>query len=76
MAILFRKWPIKRKKRFYAERFSDDSQEIMAQFGMGVLYEKTDDGEHLRNLTSELRKHIHDNYYWKHHNQLKESVSL
>lgn len=43
---------------------------------MGVLYEKTDDGEHLRNLTSELRKHIHDNYYWKHHNHLKESVSL
>ena len=27
------------------ERFSDDAQEIMAQFGMGVLYEKNDDGE-------------------------------
>jgi N-formylglutamate deformylase len=58
------------------ERFSDDSQEIMAQFGMGVLYEKTDTGEPLRNLTTELRKHILDNYYWKHHNQLTESVSL
>ena len=24
------------------ERFSDDKQEIMSQYGMGVLYEKTD----------------------------------
>lgn len=58
------------------ERFSDDSQEIMAQYGMGVLYEKTDAGEPLRNLTPELRKHILDNYYWKHHNLLTESVRL
>ena len=43
------------------ERFSDDSQEIMAQFGMGVLYEKTDTGEPLRKVTPELRKSILDN---------------
>jgi N-formylglutamate deformylase len=58
------------------ERFSDDSQEIMAQYGMGVLYEKTDSNKPLRNLTPELRKHILDNYYWKHHNRLTESVNL
>jgi N-formylglutamate deformylase len=58
------------------ERFSDDNQEIMAKYGMGVLYEKTDTGEPLRNLTPELRKHILDNYYWKHHNRLTESVNL
>ncbi len=29
------------------ERFSDDSQEVMAKYGMGVLYEKTDTGEPL-----------------------------
>lgn len=58
------------------ERFSDDSQEVMAQFGMGVLYEKTDSGEPLRNITPELRKHILDSFYWKHHNQLTESVRL
>jgi N-formylglutamate deformylase len=58
------------------ERFSDDNKEVMAQFGMGVLYEKTDTGAPLRNVTPELRKHILDNYYWKHHNQLTESVSL
>jgi N-formylglutamate deformylase len=58
------------------ERFSDDDKEVMAQFGMGVLYEKTDNGEPLRSLTHELRKHILDNYYWKHHNRLSESVRL
>lgn len=58
------------------ERFSDDSQEIMAQLGMGVLYEKTDTGEPLRIVTPKLRKHILDNYYWKHHNRLTESVRL
>jgi N-formylglutamate deformylase len=58
------------------ERFSDDSHEVMAQYGMGVLYEKTDAGEPLRNLTPKLRKHILDNYYWKHHNLLTESVRL
>lgn len=56
------------------ERFSDDSQEIMAQFGMGVLYEKTDTGELLRKVTTELRKSILDNYYWKHHNEFTRVV--
>ncbi len=32
------------------ERFADDSQEIMSQFGMGVLYENCDDDEVIRNL--------------------------
>jgi N-formylglutamate amidohydrolase len=58
------------------ERFSDDSQEVMAQFGMGVLYEKTDAGKPLRNVTPELRQQILDNYYWKHHNKLTKSVKL
>ena len=58
------------------ERFSDDSQEIMAKYGMGVLYEKTDTGEPLRIVTPELRKNILDNYYWNHHNRLTQSVQL
>ena len=29
------------------ERFTDDSQEIMSQYGMGVLYEKNDAINHL-----------------------------
>ena len=56
------------------ERFSDDNQEIMAQFGMGVLYEKTDDGQLLRKISSELRTRILKDYYWKHHNLLTDRV--
>ena len=58
------------------ERFSDDSQEVMAKYGMGVLYEKTDTGEPLRTITPELRQRILNNYYWKHHNRLTESVKF
>ena len=32
------------------ERFSDDSQEVMAKYGMGVLYEKSDDGSVIREI--------------------------
>ena len=49
------------------ERFTDDSQEIMAQFGMGVLYEKNDDGELMRIVIPELRERILKDYYWPHH---------
>ena len=56
------------------ERFSEDSQEIMAQFGMGVLYEKTDDGQPLRKISPELRSSILNEFYWKHHNLLTNQV--
>lgn len=56
------------------ERFADDRQEVMAQFGMGVLYEKTDLGAKLRNITPELRAFILENYYWKHHSHLNLAV--
>ena len=57
------------------ERFTDDSQEIMAQYGMGVLYEKNDDGETIRKVTPELKEKILDGYYWKHHKKLSEAVN-
>ena len=57
------------------ERFPDDEQEIMAQFGMGVLYEKTDIGDVMRIITPELRKKILDNYYWVHHKKLNDAVN-
>ena len=38
------------------ERFTDDSQEIMAQYGMGVLYEKNDEGEVIRIVAPGLKK--------------------
>jgi N-formylglutamate amidohydrolase len=57
------------------ERFPDDENEIMAQFGMGVLYEKSDEGKVIRTVTAELREHIMTHYYWKHHEKLNNAVN-
>jgi N-formylglutamate amidohydrolase len=57
------------------ERFADDSQEIMAKFGMGVLYEKSDDGEVIRTISPALRERILQAYYWRHHQKLSQSVN-
>jgi len=56
------------------ERFSDDSLEVMAQFGMGVLYDKTDSGEPLRHVSADLRTCILNEFYWKHHHQFTKKV--
>jgi len=56
------------------ERFADDKLEVMSKFGMGVLYEKFDDEETLREVTPELRKRILKDFYWKHHETLSELV--
>ena len=57
------------------ERFSDDSQEVMAKYGMGVLYEKSDDGAVIREITTSQREDILSNYYWPHHNKLNQAVN-
>jgi N-formylglutamate deformylase len=57
------------------ERFTDDNQEIMAQYGMGVLYEKNDDGTLMRIVTPELRTRILRDYYDKHHARLSNAVN-
>jgi len=56
------------------ERFPDDAQEVMAAHGMGVLYEKSDCGKVLRNVTPELRKRVLEGYYAMHHRKLGEAV--
>lgn len=57
------------------ERFTDDSQEVMYQFGMGVLYEKNDAGEQMRLVAPELKERVLSEYYWKHHNKLSSAVN-
>jgi N-formylglutamate deformylase len=57
------------------ERFTDDSQEIMAQYGMGVLYEKNDDGELMRVVTPELKERTLKDYYWPHRAKLSNTVN-
>ena len=56
------------------ERFSDDSQEVMAKYGMGVLYETADDGSVIREVNPKLREEILSNYYWPHHEKLNQAV--
>ena len=57
------------------ERFADDSQEVMSKVGMGVCYERSDDGRVIRQVSKELKDTILQDYYWKHHNKLKDTVT-
>jgi N-formylglutamate amidohydrolase len=56
------------------ERFIDDKFEVMSKYGMGVLYDRTDSGEKMRELDLKLREHIIKKYYVPHHKKLTDSV--
>lgn len=57
------------------ERFTDDSQEVMAQYGMGVLYEKSDEGNTIRNVSPGYKENVLRDYYLPHHQRLNEAVN-
>ena len=56
------------------ERFANDEEEEMWKYGMGVLYVKTDSGEVLRELSSQLREKILTDYYLPHHKNFNDAV--
>ena len=56
------------------ERFEDDRKEVMARFGMGVLYERADTGEVIRNVMPDFRKRVLHEFYYPHHLSLKRAV--
>ena len=57
------------------ERFIDDSQEIMSQVGMGVIYTKTSTQNALRRKISQKeRKALLKSYYFTHHKAFYEAV--
>jgi len=56
------------------ERFVDDQQEVMAQYGMGMLYTHTDAGQRMREVNPTLRKQIKEEYYLPHHQKLEVAV--
>lgn len=57
------------------ERFPDDKDEVMAQFGMGMCYTHTDDNKVMREVTPSLRSVIETNYYRKHHEEFERLTS-
>ena len=56
------------------ERFENDADEVMAKVGMGAVYERFDNGDLLRNVTTTLRAQIMQEYYWKHHTTFTDKV--
>ena len=57
------------------ERFEDDSAELMASRGMGVIYTKTASGERLREAPDpSLREEVINKYYRSHHAILTRAV--
>jgi len=57
------------------ERFEDDAHEVMAQHGLGVLYERGHDGTPLRGpLTPARRAWYLDRWYRPHHAALERAV--
>lgn len=57
------------------ERFANDEDEMMADVGMGVTYTATDDGNRLREVSSELKAKILRDYYYPHHLKLSIAVA-
>ena len=56
------------------ERFRDDAKERMSLFGLGAIYQKTSQGEILRNLSQERKEQILQELYDPHHQLLEEKV--
>lgn len=57
------------------ERFEKDQDEIMAKYGMGVVYTKGPYGETLRTTNENIREEIIEKYYKPHHKKLLEEVT-
>ncbi len=57
------------------ERFADDEKEVMSSVGMSVTYTKCDDGKALRTISADFKNEILTNYYYPHHQKLKNAVT-
>lgn len=56
------------------ERFPEDKDEVMAKYGMGMLYTTLDNGRILRKIDKDLKDKIYKHYYLNHHNKLLKKV--
>ena len=59
------------------ERFEDDASEPMAKKGMGVIYEKTNDGKALKKKpTKKQREMLLEKYYRPYHKAIENEVEV
>lgn len=56
------------------ERFRSDEDEVMAQVGMGTVYERTSVGKRLRYITPGTRTAILAEYYDPYHKEFEDAV--
>ncbi|MBU1706143.1 N-formylglutamate amidohydrolase [Patescibacteria group bacterium] len=56
------------------ERYPDDSDEVMAKVGMGMVYERLDSGKPLRVINETLRQEIYNRFYKVHHRHLSSAI--
>lgn len=56
------------------ERFRDDADEMMAQKGMGVCYERDSFGNHFREISQEEKELIKVKHYDTHHKAFTDAV--
>lgn len=57
------------------ERFRNDADELMAQKGMGVCYEKNSFGKKLRDVLEKEKEYIKSTFYDKHHKSFTDAVN-
>lgn len=56
------------------ERFRDDTKEVMAQKGMGVIYTSTSDNRMLKQVNEDMKGEILNRFYDHHHLMFENSV--
>lgn len=56
------------------ERYSDDSKELMANYGQGVVYTKTYDNTDLINYDESYKNKLVNKYYKNYHNNLRKLI--
>lgn len=57
------------------ERFRSDEDEVMAAVGMGAVYERTSDGQKLRDITPAVRAALLERYYDPYHREFESAVA-